>query len=125
MPVLRGKNVDAALTLGTRLASAGSKTTLQLAMDGSPLLSESLTLTEDDFSNLYERLREVAERRIDEMRFESTDADLIVEAERLSSPDDIAIRVWYGEPYMFLRGYRIVVTIGDLKNFAFDLLTER
>jgi hypothetical protein len=123
MAVLQAKNIAARLILIPPSATGGAQTHLQLVMDGSSLLSSSLTLTEDDYSDLHGRLRDVAEHRNNETRFESTDADFLVEAERLLSPDDVAIQVWHGEPYMLMRGYRFVVKSADLLKFAADLLT--
>ena|SRR5687768_2858499 len=112
MALLRAKNVDASLTIAP-FSSEGS-TILEIVRDGKRLLSTTVFVTADDFADMCPRLREVAESVKQEIRCENLDADFIIEAERLVSPDDVSFRIWHGEPYMFMRGYRFVVASSHL-----------
>lgn len=120
MATLRSKNISAALVLRPYTTF---HLQVEFVKDGVQLLSTTVTVTKDDLQRLRQGLRDVATERCSETSVEILDGDLVIEAERVTDAD-IVMRMWQGEPYLFMKGYRFLVSNADLQHFVVDLEIE-
>lgn len=54
----------------------------------------------------------------------TADGDLIVQAQRVESPDDISVGFWMGEPHTCMKGYRFITPADAVQEFTRDLQAD-
>jgi hypothetical protein len=87
------------------------------------LLSARVSLTSSDVVDLT-RLLAGGSASEESRRFESTDADFEVYVLPVDPEGDAAIALFAGEPYVVMKGIKLVVDATRLASFAASLTTE-
>ena len=86
------------------------------------LLSARVSLTSSDVVDLARVLADLSAS--ESRRFESMDADFEVHVFPVESEGDAAIALFAGEPYVVMKGIKLVVEATRLASFAATLTTE-
>ncbi len=129
MATMHAKTASLEMTLRPyRIAGEGHptwiRTRLELRRNDGVLLSTTLSVTKEDLAELQALVREVVTATRSEFSITTMDEDLIIEVRRVESPNDVAIGFWTGEPYDLIVGYRFVVGMSDLAQFATDIRAD-
>lgn len=99
-------------------------TQLELVKDGKTRLSDTISMTLDDFASLIASLRELDRSASPVAEMCSTDGDFAFHASAVDPGQGVLVGFWIGEPHDLAEGYRFVVDQDDLKEFATKVESE-
>ncbi len=97
---------------------------LEVRRDARALLSTSLCATLEDLDTLRACLLDVAAGRRPHCTHDTLDGDFILDVRRLEPPQDVAVGFWVGEPYVLMKGCRLVTSASNVERFVRELRAE-